>query len=296
MRAAVYELIRCSVIPVAAMAVRGWRLNSSCVRARSPAQRLRPSRADRCCRSSSIERTRAAALPHPKDFTTTSARRARHRRDSSARSRAAGARAGDGLRVLVAPGLRAGLVQDAHVWRRSRGGRAERVRHRGGQAPPAAAARRGTARRRPRMAAADRPRAGARVPDRAGPGRRAAPSSGSPRAWRSGWPSRCWSGSDSTRWPSAARSPHGRVRTTRRCSRRRLDLDTLGTPRGFTVRHLRDGSLPTYQLAFLMADYLSRRDGFDRAGGVLPRLRQGGAQPREVPRSSGSRCRISRRR
>ena len=44
----------------------------------------------------------------------------------------------------------------------------------------------------------------------------------------------------------------------------RLDLDTLGTPRGFTVRHLREGSLPTYQLAFLMADYLITRDGFDK--------------------------------
>jgi hypothetical protein len=44
----------------------------------------------------------------------------------------------------------------------------------------------------------------------------------------------------------------------------RLDLETLGTPRGFTVRHLREGSLPTYQLAFLMADYLIARDGFTR--------------------------------
>ena len=44
----------------------------------------------------------------------------------------------------------------------------------------------------------------------------------------------------------------------------RLDLETLGSPRGFTVRHLREGSLPTYQLAFLMTDYLITRDGFDR--------------------------------
>jgi len=44
----------------------------------------------------------------------------------------------------------------------------------------------------------------------------------------------------------------------------RLDLETLGNPRGFTVRHLREGSLPTYQLAFLMADYLIERDGFGR--------------------------------
>ena len=44
----------------------------------------------------------------------------------------------------------------------------------------------------------------------------------------------------------------------------RLDLETLGSPRGFTVRHLKEGSLPTYQLAFLMADYLIERDGFAR--------------------------------
>ena len=44
----------------------------------------------------------------------------------------------------------------------------------------------------------------------------------------------------------------------------RLDLETLGSPRGFTVRHRKEGSLPTYQLAFLMADYLIERDGFDR--------------------------------
>jgi hypothetical protein len=44
----------------------------------------------------------------------------------------------------------------------------------------------------------------------------------------------------------------------------RLDLETLGNPRGFTVRHLKEGSLPTYQLAFLMADYLIERDSFAR--------------------------------
>ena len=44
----------------------------------------------------------------------------------------------------------------------------------------------------------------------------------------------------------------------------RLDLETLGSPRGFTVRHLREGSLPTYQLAFLMADYLIARDGLPK--------------------------------
>lgn len=41
----------------------------------------------------------------------------------------------------------------------------------------------------------------------------------------------------------------------------KLDLETLGTPRGFTIRHRQEGSLPTYQLAFLMADHLIRREG-----------------------------------
>ena len=44
----------------------------------------------------------------------------------------------------------------------------------------------------------------------------------------------------------------------------RLDLETLGSPKGFTARHLRDGSRQTYQLVFLLADHLIRRDGFDR--------------------------------
>jgi hypothetical protein len=44
----------------------------------------------------------------------------------------------------------------------------------------------------------------------------------------------------------------------------RLDLESLGSPRGFTLRHRREGSLPTYQLVFLMADYLIKRHGLER--------------------------------
>jgi hypothetical protein len=44
----------------------------------------------------------------------------------------------------------------------------------------------------------------------------------------------------------------------------RLDLESRGTPRGFTTWHLSEGSLPTYQLAFLMADYLIDRHGLPR--------------------------------
>ena len=44
----------------------------------------------------------------------------------------------------------------------------------------------------------------------------------------------------------------------------RLDLEARGTPEGFTGWHMREGALPTYQLAFLMADYLVERRGFER--------------------------------
>ena len=55
----------------------------------------------------------------------------------------------------------------------------------------------------------------------------------------------------------------------------RLDLDTLGTPRGFTVRHLREGALETYQLSFLMTDYLIRRHGFASLPGYFRMLATG---------------------
>jgi hypothetical protein len=48
-----------------------------------------------------------------------------------------------------------------------------------------------------------------------------------------------------------------------------LDLETLGTPRGFTIRHLREGSQATYQLAYLLADYLIARDGLARVLGYF---------------------------
>ena len=35
------------------------------------------------------------------------------------------------------------------------------------------------------------------------------------------------------------------------------------------MRHLREGSLPTYQLAFLMTEYLIQRDGFPRLVGYF---------------------------
>jgi len=43
----------------------------------------------------------------------------------------------------------------------------------------------------------------------------------------------------------------------------RLELSTLGSPRDFTLRHQREGSVETYHLTFLLADYLIERHGFD---------------------------------
>lgn len=53
----------------------------------------------------------------------------------------------------------------------------------------------------------------------------------------------------------------------------KLDLESFGTPRGFTVRHLRDGSLPTYQLAFLMSDYLITKNGLPRVADYFRHFR-----------------------
>ncbi|MGH7302830.1 MAG: hypothetical protein ACRELZ_06035 [Candidatus Rokuibacteriota bacterium] len=44
---------------------------------------------------------------------------------------------------------------------------------------------------------------------------------------------------------------------------RGLGLETHGTPRGFTAWHLREGSIPVYQLSFLIADYLIEGRGLE---------------------------------
>jgi hypothetical protein len=58
----------------------------------------------------------------------------------------------------------------------------------------------------------------------------------------------------------------------------RLDLEALGSPREFMLRHQRDGSLETYQLSFLMADLLVDRHGLD---GVLAYFRRCSQMGRE---------------
>jgi len=52
------------------------------------------------------------------------------------------------------------------------------------------------------------------------------------------------------------------VRHSKALAAARLDIEALGSPAGFVARHRRDGTVPTYQLAFLMVDYLIARDGF----------------------------------
>lgn len=43
----------------------------------------------------------------------------------------------------------------------------------------------------------------------------------------------------------------------------KLELEARGTPQGFTAWHLQEGSIPVYQLAFLITDYLVERRGFE---------------------------------
>ncbi len=63
-----------------------------------------------------------------------------------------------------------------------------------------------------------------------------------------------------------------RARNQAAFARARLDLAGLGTPRGFTLRHQKEGSVETYHLAFLMVDYLIQRDGFPQLVSYLGRL------------------------
>jgi hypothetical protein len=63
-----------------------------------------------------------------------------------------------------------------------------------------------------------------------------------------------------------------RARNQTAFARARLDLETLGTPRGFTLRHQKEGSVETYHLAFLMVDYLIEREGFPQLIYYLGRL------------------------
>ena len=63
-----------------------------------------------------------------------------------------------------------------------------------------------------------------------------------------------------------------RARNQAAFARARLDLESLGTPRDFTLRHQKEGSVETYHLAFLMVDYLIERDGFSQLVSYFGRL------------------------
>jgi hypothetical protein len=65
-----------------------------------------------------------------------------------------------------------------------------------------------------------------------------------------------------------------RVRQQPAFAHGRLDLSTLGSPRDFTLRHQREGSIETYHLTFLLADYLIERHGFDAMVKYFSRLKR----------------------
>jgi hypothetical protein len=54
----------------------------------------------------------------------------------------------------------------------------------------------------------------------------------------------------------------------------RIDLSTLGSPRDFTLRHQREGSVETYHLSFLLAHYLVERHGMDKVLEYFGRLKR----------------------
>ncbi len=65
-----------------------------------------------------------------------------------------------------------------------------------------------------------------------------------------------------------------RVRKQSAFANGRLDLSTLGSPRDFTLRHQREGSVETYHLSFLLADHLVERHGFARMVEYFGRLKR----------------------
>jgi hypothetical protein len=67
-----------------------------------------------------------------------------------------------------------------------------------------------------------------------------------------------------------------------------LDLEAHGTPQGFTAWHLRDGSLPVYQLAFLITDNLIERRGFDRMRAYFTSFRRSGDRRANFEAAFGS--------
>ena len=70
-----------------------------------------------------------------------------------------------------------------------------------------------------------------------------------------------------------------RVRRQPAFAHGRLDLSTLGSPRDFTLRHQREGSVETYHLTFLLADFLIEQYGFGAMVEYFGRLKR---QPSEA--------------
>ena len=78
------------------------------------------------------------------------------------------------------------------------------------------------------------------------------------------------------------------LRTRPTLLQRGLDLEAHGTPQGFTAWHLREGSVPVYQLAFLITDYLIERRGFDRTRGYFASFRRSGDRGKNFDAAFGS--------
>jgi hypothetical protein len=66
-----------------------------------------------------------------------------------------------------------------------------------------------------------------------------------------------------------------------------LELEAHGTPEGFTAWHLQEGSLPVYQLSFLVTDDLIKRRGFAALRTYLASFRHGGERRKNFEAAFG---------
>jgi hypothetical protein len=69
----------------------------------------------------------------------------------------------------------------------------------------------------------------------------------------------------------------------------KLELEAHGTPQGFTAWHLQEGSIPVYQLAFLITDYLIERRGFATIRTYFASFRHAGDRRRNFEAAFGTR-------
>src|SRR5205809_1475232 len=101
-----------------------------------------------------------------------------------------------------------------------------------------------------------------------------AASNGWRREWRSASRSRRSSASTRARCRCTAGWPPCAGRDRRPSRPGGWTLSTLGSPRDFTLRHQRAGSVETYHLTFLLADYLIERHGLAKMVEYFGRLKR----------------------